>query len=223
MQTVLGMTSIAQLYDQTQNSQAAEAQAIKADASTLGVKVLDYEAYNAGDTDFRPQLTKIKADNPDWLMVDAAAPEAATIMNQASELGLTSKIYISEAANLFPSVWDATQGKVKGTYTATPGVVSGATPQDPDAVSLFKAKYGVEPSIYGTWGWDAAAAAVDAIKRACTGTDRQKVAAALANTKNFPMAITGNINWQNPPSGDNQTPTVVVVKVTASGVGQPIQ
>lgn len=223
MQSVLGMKSIAQLYDQTQNSQAAEAAAIKQEAGNLGVQVVAYEAYSAGDTDFRPQLTKIKALNPDWLMVDAAAPEAATIVNQASQLGITSKLYISEAANLFPSVWDSTSGKVAGTYTATPGVVAGVTPQDPDAVNLFKAKNGQDPNIYGTWGWDAAAVAVDAIKRACTGTDRAKVAAALANTKDFPMAITGKINWTNPPSGDNQTPTVVVVKVTGSGVGQPIQ
>lgn len=222
MQSVLGMTSIAQLYDQTQNSQAAEAAAIKQEAGTLGINVLAYEAYSAGDTDFRPQLTKIKSLNPDWLMVDAAAPEAITIVNQASELGLTAKLYISEAANLFPSSWDGTNGKVKGTYTATPGVVAGVTPQDPDGVSLFKAKYGQDPNIYGTWGWDAAAAAVNAITRACS-TDRTKIAQALGNTKDFPMAITGKINWTNPPSGDNQTPTVVVVKVTASGVGTPIQ
>ncbi len=223
LQDKLGVKKVAQIYDQTQDSQKAEAQTFKSVASGLGVQDLAYEAYNAGDVDFRPQLSRIKSANPDMIIIDAASPEAIKIVNQASELGIQSKLYVSEAANLFPEVWDGTHGLVKGTYTGSPGVVGGnSTPNTPEAISLYKQKYGDTPNIYGTWGWDAAAVAADAVKRACTGTDREKFRAALAQTKNFPLAAGGSVTWKNPPDGNNLTPGYADIVVTAKGTGDVI-
>jgi branched-chain amino acid transport system substrate-binding protein len=223
LKSKVGVKSIAQIYDQTQNSQAAEATQFKAEAANLNMPDLAYEAFKAGDVDFRAQLSKIKNTAPDMIIIDAAAPEAIKIVNQAQELGITSKLYVSEAANLFPEVWDGTHGLVKGTYTGSPGAVGGnSKPNTPEAIDLYTKKVGNAPNIYGTWGWDAAAAAADAVKRACSGTDREKIRAALSNTTSFPLAAGGSVTWKNPPDGNNQTPGFAVIVVTDKGAGDVV-
>jgi branched-chain amino acid transport system substrate-binding protein len=51
------------------------------------------ERYNPGDQDFTAQLLRIKAANPDGLLVYAFAQEAGIIVRQAKELGLTAKMF----------------------------------------------------------------------------------------------------------------------------------
>jgi branched-chain amino acid transport system substrate-binding protein len=51
------------------------------------------ERYNPGDQDFTAQLLRIKAANPDGLLVYAFAQEAGIIVRQAKELGLTAKLF----------------------------------------------------------------------------------------------------------------------------------
>ena len=69
---------------------------------------------------------------------------------------------------------------------------------------------------------DDAAVSANAIKVACTGTDREKFRAALAQTTNFPLAMVGSVTWKNPPTGNNLTPAAEVVVVTGSGTGDVI-
>ena len=51
------------------------------------------ERYNPGDQDFTAQLLRIKAANPDGLLVYAFAQEAGIIVRQAKELGLAAKMF----------------------------------------------------------------------------------------------------------------------------------
>jgi branched-chain amino acid transport system substrate-binding protein len=51
------------------------------------------ERYNPGDQDFTAQLLRIKAANPDGLLVYAFAQEAGIIVRQAKELGLAVKLF----------------------------------------------------------------------------------------------------------------------------------
>ena len=51
------------------------------------------ERYNPGDQDFTAQLLRMKAANPDGLLVYAFAQEAGIIVRQAKEFGLTAKLF----------------------------------------------------------------------------------------------------------------------------------
>lgn len=53
-----------------------------------GIDLVAIESYNDGDSDFRAQLTKIKAASPDLLLCSAYYDEGAYILIQAKELGL---------------------------------------------------------------------------------------------------------------------------------------
>ncbi len=56
---------VALVYDVTQDGQRGEAELIKNAAKDVGYEVVAFEAFRAGDNDFRPQLSKIKAVKPD--------------------------------------------------------------------------------------------------------------------------------------------------------------
>lgn len=58
----------------------------------LGIKVVAREAFNRGARDFKAELTKIKAANPDILFIPGYTPETAPAAAQARQLGMNQKI-----------------------------------------------------------------------------------------------------------------------------------
>jgi branched-chain amino acid transport system substrate-binding protein len=62
------------------------------DFEKLGIKKVAEESFNRGDRDFKAQLTKIKAANPDILFIPGYTPETAPAASQARQLGLKQRI-----------------------------------------------------------------------------------------------------------------------------------
>jgi branched-chain amino acid transport system substrate-binding protein len=57
-----------------------------------GIKVVATESFNRGARDFKSELTKIKAANPDMLFIPGYTPETAPAAAQARQLGMNQKI-----------------------------------------------------------------------------------------------------------------------------------
>ncbi|MGO9580593.1 MAG: ABC transporter substrate-binding protein [Desulfobaccales bacterium] len=57
-----------------------------------GIKVVATESFMRGSRDFKAQLTKIKAANPDFLFIPGYTPETAPAAAQARQLGMKQKI-----------------------------------------------------------------------------------------------------------------------------------
>jgi branched-chain amino acid transport system substrate-binding protein len=57
-----------------------------------GIKVVVTESFMRGSRDFKAQLTKIKAANPDFLFIPGYTPETAPAAAQARQLGMKQKI-----------------------------------------------------------------------------------------------------------------------------------
>lgn len=57
-----------------------------------GIKVVATESFMRGSRDFKAQLTKIKAANPDILFIPGYTPETAPAAAQARQLGMNQKI-----------------------------------------------------------------------------------------------------------------------------------
>jgi branched-chain amino acid transport system substrate-binding protein len=58
----------------------------------LGIKEVAKESFNRGDRDFKAQLTKIKAANPDIIFIPGYTPETAPAAAQARQLGMKQRI-----------------------------------------------------------------------------------------------------------------------------------
>jgi len=208
---------VALLYDITQDALRAEADMIRDLARKFGYEMVAFEAFRVNDTDFRAQLTTIKGANPQWLGVYAANPEGSKIVNQMDELGLLGKVPIFSGYGVFqdPTYWDLSNGRIKGAINwAVAFDLTSAAPQMQKVVADYKS-FPEEPTIYSVYGYQALQAAVDAVKRACTATDREKFRDALAQTKL--EALAGTVAFDSPraaPNGENQGGAVIVSRIT---------
>ena len=209
---------IALIYDVTQDGQRGEAELIRNSAKEIGYDLVAFEAFRAGDNDFRPQLSKIKAANVDWIGIYGATPELAKVVNQMAELGIKANILTGFGTFNDPVVWDLTEGKVKGGYSwsAYFALEDPARPEIAKMVQIYRKEYGHDPTLYSFYGWDALNVYVEAAKRACIATDREKFRQALNTIENVPT-LSGKATFKNPPDGENLSAAVIVNQTTGRG------
>lgn len=215
---------VALIYDVTQDGQRGEAEFIRSAAKEVGYEVIAFEAFRAGDNDFRPQLSKIKAAKPDWIGIYGATPELAKVVNQMAELGVKAEMLTGFGTFNDPVAWDLTEGRVKGGYSwsAYFALDDPARPEVGKMVQAYKKEYGHDPTLYSFYGWDAVHVYVETVKRACTNTDREKFRAALNTIDNFPV-LSGKATFKNPPEGENMTAAVIVNRTTGRGTFEVVK
>jgi branched-chain amino acid transport system substrate-binding protein len=91
----LGFKNVAIMYDDSDYGRGL-AEAYAAAITTNGGTVVDKEQYTSGDAEFKAQLTKIKAGNPDLIFLSGYYPEGSKIVAQAKELGITAQFLGSD-------------------------------------------------------------------------------------------------------------------------------
>ena len=172
-----------------------------------GGKIAAEQNYTSGGTDFRAQLTAIKAAKPDAIFVPGYYNEAGLICRQAKELGINAPIFGGDG-------WESTKlaeiggEAVEGTYFSTHFSPKQKTPAVQEFTKKFVDRYQVEPDAMAALGYDSAMLLADAIRRAGT-TDGPKLRDALAATKDFP-GITGSITMDK---DRNASKSAVFLKV----------
>jgi branched-chain amino acid transport system substrate-binding protein len=147
--------------------------------------------YNAGDKDFKAQLTTIKAANPDAVFVPGYYTEVAVICTQARQLGLNVPFFGGdgwESDDLLKIGGDA----MEGDYFSSHYHPSVGTDLCRKFVADYRKIYnGKTPDTMAALGYDSALVLADALKRAGT-TDPAKLRDAIAATKDLP-AVTSTI------------------------------
>jgi branched-chain amino acid transport system substrate-binding protein len=173
----------------------------------LGGEIISEQSYSQGDSDFRAQLTQIKAQNPDAIYVPGYYTEVGTIARQAKELGITVPLLGGDG-------WDSQKlfeiggESVVGSYISNHYSVDDPSPAIQKFVRDYETKYGAKPDALAALGYDAAKILADAIARAGS-TNGDKIRDALAATKDF-KGVTGNITIN---SDRNAVKPAVVLKV----------
>ena len=84
----LKVKNAAVFIDKSSDYSQGIANAFKEQFEKNGGKVVAQEAYVAKDTDFRSTLTRIKAANPDFILLPGYYEEVGLIIKQARELGI---------------------------------------------------------------------------------------------------------------------------------------
>jgi branched-chain amino acid transport system substrate-binding protein len=136
--------------------------------------------FQAGDLDYKPQLTKVKALNPDGLYIPNYVPENANAAKQAKELGLKSVM-------LGNNSWFEPMDKVAGPAadgSYFPLNISRDDPALKTFIDKYKAEYNELPRLHSFSGWDDTGFILEAIKKA-QSTDPQKIRDAMATTTKF--------------------------------------
>jgi branched-chain amino acid transport system substrate-binding protein len=166
LKNVVKPKTIAILYESSAFGTSG-ADAMAKDAASLGAKVVLKEKFETGAIDFKPLLSKVKAEQPDVIYTVAYANEAQLIMKQAKELRIDVKLYAGGAAGF------AIPEFIKGAQDAAEYVVSATlwTPQltypgAKEFADKYKAKHGDYPSYHGASAYAALFVTADALNRA---------------------------------------------------------
>ncbi len=184
---VLKAKSAAVLYDVGDDYSQGLTQFFEEYFVKKGGTVVVKEGFKSGDVDFRPQLSKIKAANPDVIFMPYFFKEVALSSNQARELGITATLMGGDG---WPSEQLISMAKeaVEGSYFVNH--LDYDDPEVQDFKTRYKTKYNKDVELNGYLVHDAVLMLEDALKRAGEANS-EKVAQALETTDI--KGITGRI------------------------------
>ena len=152
----------------------------------LKIPVTTTETFAKGDVDFKAQLTKIKATNPDALVLSALLAEGAPIMVQARQLGLNVPVIGGNGMNSV-KVFDLAKGASDGLWVGSPWSIENRTPQNTSFIIAYTKQFSSPPDQFAAQAYDAMHIATEALKKVKLSgdlaKDREAVQAALPAIK----------------------------------------
>lgn len=174
----------------------------------LGGEIVNKQSYTQGDSDFKGQLSSIKAAEPDVIYIPGYYLEVALIAKQARALGLNQPLLGADGWDA-PELWQLGGDALNNSYISTHYSPDDPSPRIQDFVHEYKQRYqNVVPDAHAALAYDATMLLFDAIKRAGT-TDGPQLRDALAHTKNF-AGVTGLISMD---ADRNAVKPAVVLKL----------
>ena len=148
----------------------------------LKVPVTTTETFAKGDVDFKAQLTKIKASNPDAIVLSALLAEGAPIMVQARQLGIRLPFIGGNGMNS-AKIFDLAKGASDGLWVGSPWSIENRSKENNSFIIAFSQKYKSTPDQFAAQAYDAmhiAAAALGKVQLSGDlGKDRTAVRDAL--------------------------------------------
>ncbi len=160
-------------------------------AEKLGAAILIRQMYKfPGEKDFRPFLTRIKEGSPDLIFAAGYYNEAASMVRQSKELGMTSQIMGEEGFDS-PKFLEIAGPAAEGVIIATNLDRDDPRPVVQNFLKNYRNAYKEDADMVGASSYDAFMVLVDAIRR--SGTDPKAVQKALIETKDY-NGLTGKIS-----------------------------
>lgn len=185
-----GMKRAAVLVDVKSDYSTGLAQFFERTFLANGGQIVAKQSYAQGDSDFRSQLTTLKAANPEVIFVPGYYNDIGQIAIQARDLGMKMPLAGGDGWES-PKLIEIGGKSLEGCLYSNHYHVDDPAPVVKDFIQKYEERYGAKPDSLAALGYDAAKVLADAMKRAGT-TDGPKLREAIAATKNFP-GVTGVI------------------------------
>jgi branched-chain amino acid transport system substrate-binding protein len=206
----LGVKKAAVLYGNDDAFTKGGYDAFKKALADAQIETLSEQTFAKGDRDFSPQLTQIKARNPDAIICSALVEEASGIVSQARTLGIPQSVRII-GGNGFNS-----PALIKNAGEAAEGVLVGAawnvtstSPLNKKFVESYTARYGNPPDQFAAQAYTGVHIVHEAIRKAGS-TDRKAIRDALRGIKELETAL-GRFSFTEGRDADH-APVVQEVK-----------
>ena len=169
------------------------------------IPVTDTETYAKGDVDFKAQLTKIKASNPDAIVCSCLAEEAANIILQTRTLGMKQPFIGGNGFNS-PKLFEIAKDAADNTIMGSPWSAENSAPANKAFIAAYKARFNADPDQFAAQAYDAMHLVAEAIKKAkLTGAldkDREALREALPTVKLD--GATGKFAFRRAPAKDGK-------------------
>ena len=181
-----GIKKVAVVYGNDDAFTKSGYDVFKATLEAQKVQVTDTETYAKGDVDFKAQLTKIKAGNPDAIVCSCLAEEAANIILQTRGLGMKQPFIGGNGFNS-PKLFDIAKDGADNTVMGSPWSLDNAAPANKAFIAAYKAKFNADPDQFAAQAYDAIYIVAEALKTVklsgALDKDRQALRDALPAVK----------------------------------------
>ncbi|MBI5056421.1 MAG: ABC transporter substrate-binding protein [Nitrospirae bacterium] len=166
LKEVVKPQSIAILYESSDFGTSGADDMAK-QAEKIGMKVLVKEKYEKGAVDFKPILTKVKAERPDMIYMVSYVMDASLLMKQIKELRVDAKLFAGGAAGFaIPEFVDNAKDAAEYVVTATLWCTMAKYPGASEFAEKYKKLYGDYPSYHGAEAYSALYITKDVLERA---------------------------------------------------------
>ncbi len=214
----LKLTKVVIMHDGTTYGQGL-AQVVKDELSKLGTEVLAFQPITPGESDYSSVLADLASKSPEIIFYGGYAAEAAVIVNQMKQAGLTNTIFFGDDGTYGTDFIDRTKANGEGSYATS------LVPPGSEAVTkynaAYEAAYGQKPGKLSPYSWtayDAAAVLIKAIESvAIVGSDgnlyipRSALIAAVRGTKDY-QGLSGMISCDATGECGSSGPVFYIVK-----------
>ena len=147
-------------------------------AKELGLEIVGMEAYDRDNTDFKAQLTSIKAKQPDLIFLSGLYSQAGLIASQARETGITAQLFGADGVDS-PDFLEIAGDAAEGTYVTTPFVFRSDDTKAQKMAIAFEEMHGVAPDTWAALTYDAVGMIAEAIET--SGENRKTIRDHLAS------------------------------------------
>ena len=120
----------------------------------LKIPVTTTETFAKGDVDFKPQLTKIKASNPEAIVLSALVAEGAPILVQARQAGITLPFIGGNGMNS-PRVFELAKDSSDNLWVGSPWSVENSAAENKRFIAAYQRAYGAVPDQFAAQAYDA--------------------------------------------------------------------
>lgn len=204
----LKANTVAILVNNSSDHSDGVTKAFVEEAAKLNLEIVAKEGYSEGDKDFRAQLTKVAAANPDVLLVPDYYEQAALISTQAREVGLKSTF-------IGPDGWDgvakaldpSAYGAIENSYFTNHYSLDDPNERVQSFIKAYREKYNEDPSSFSALSYDAAYLMKEAIEKAGS-TEKEAIVKAIKESS-FD-GVTGHLRFDEK---NNPVKAVTVLKI----------
>ncbi len=189
----LGAKTAAILKNSSDDYSTGIAKAFSDKAAELGIQIVGEEAYGAADTDFKAQLTSLKAAGPDILLLPDYYEKLSLIMPQAREVGIESTFIGPDGwAGFLSSLDESAYDDVNNSYYNDHFAIDSTEEIVANFVKAYQDAYSEDPISPSALGYDSVYLAKQAIEEA--GTTEPKALTKAIKATEF-AGVTGSFSF----------------------------
>lgn len=177
----------------------------------LGGQIVATETYSTGDKDFNAQLTKIKATNPEVLLIPDYYSTISLIAKQVRAQGLTIPMV---GADGWDEITNNAGDEVLHCFYSNHYSPDANDPDVKSFVKKFEAKYKITPNALAALGYDATYILAEAIQKAGS-TNPEKIKAAMMKTDR--KFVTGRIKFD---ANRNPVKSAIMLEIVKGADGK---
>jgi branched-chain amino acid transport system substrate-binding protein len=205
---VLGYEKVAVFFDNDDYGIGLK-KAFRERADEIGLEVVAEEAYVRDTQEYTPQLTQIRAKEPDIIFISGLYANAAMILTQAKNLDIQTP-FIGGDGLLSSDLIKNAGSAAEGTIITCPFLPTVEDEKTREFVKAFEKEYNEKPDAWAALSYDAVGIVAEAIAE--VGTDRKAIrdyVASLDSPENAYEGVTGITYFDE--NGDVMKPLVVAV------------